>query len=226
MFAAGNFPPYISDVLPEQGPAVAVLKEAYKLQGIDAELIFLPSKRAFLSAEKDKHYAGTTFWFYKPERAETFLYSEPVYDTVWAFFHRKDLAFDWQSMEDLKGLKVGAVSGYRYSDEFDIAVKSGALDVDWSSSNQMALTKLAKGRIDIFPIDINTGYFLLNQMAVDTKAVIHHPKPVTQQSSYLLINKSAENSEALIKQFNAGLQVMKASGRYQQIFKKAGLKTH
>ena len=49
----------------------------------------------------------------------------------------KEKAIDWQTIDDLKGLKVGATTGYFYGEAFAHAEKAGEITVIRASSEPM-----------------------------------------------------------------------------------------
>jgi polar amino acid transport system substrate-binding protein len=61
---------------------------------------------------------GTFLWFASEERAIEFHISDPVVNIEYLFFFLKTSNFSWQTMEDLRGLQIGATDGYDYGEDF------------------------------------------------------------------------------------------------------------
>ena len=99
----GEWQPYLSEHVPHHGLASHIITEAFTLVNVDVTYGFFPWKRSFKLAKKGEHWHGSAAWFHSEERARDFHISNPVTEARMAFFHLKDFAFDWQSIEDLRG---------------------------------------------------------------------------------------------------------------------------
>ncbi len=93
----------------------------------------------------------TRGWRASPEH---FLYSDAVVPSKFAFFHLKGSNFDWNSYEDLRGIRIGGTLEYAYSKEFDAAEKAGIIKTNRAPSDEIGLKKLLKGRIEVFPGEV------------------------------------------------------------------------
>lgn len=58
--------------------------------------------------------------------------------------------FDWQNLNDLKGLLLGGGLAYSYGEEFDKAPQAGLFDMSRVSTTEQNFKRLAMGRIDAF----------------------------------------------------------------------------
>ena len=114
----GEWPPYLSEKSYKYGLYSHIVEEAFKIMGIKVEYGFFPWKRSFKLAENGD-WDGSTVWAYSPEREKKFLFSEPIGHGCHVFFHLKDFKFDWQTEDDLQGIKIGGTIGYRYLVEIE-----------------------------------------------------------------------------------------------------------
>ena len=132
-------------------------------------------------------------------------------------YHHKSYLFDWDTLEDLKGIHIGVTRGYSYGEEFDNAVKSGELKVQIVRKDELNFKKILAGRIDIFPYNKRAGYYMLRQLfqAEDAILLTYHQKPISSFTLHLLFSKNIE-SKRYLKLFNEGLKRLKASGKYDQ----------
>src|SRR4051812_4106968 len=73
----GEWPPYLSANLPDNGLISRVVTEAFRLQGITVEYGFFPWARALLLA-KIGGWDGTVAWARSPARERDFYISDPV----------------------------------------------------------------------------------------------------------------------------------------------------
>jgi len=218
----GEWEPYLSKKLPHNGFASHIVTEAFALVGIKVEYNFFPWSRAYKLAKEGK-WDGTVVWLDTSERRRDFHYSDPVVPSKNAFFLLKYSTFNWDSLEDLKDVRIGGTLTYAYGEAFDAAEKAGIFKTDRARSDELGVRKLIKGRIDVFPGELMVTYSLIRKMLPpDTASLLsHHPKLIQEQPQYLLLSKKVEGSAALRDMFNRGLKKLKASGRYDQIIADA-----
>ena len=93
------------------------MKEALLYSNIHAKFVCLPWERVYYTAEYGK-VNGIVTWGFRNSRLKHFIYSDPVFNGEWVFFHMKEFKFKWSSMNDLKGLQIGILPGNTYSKEF------------------------------------------------------------------------------------------------------------
>ena len=118
LLSAGSWPPFTGEHLENFGTASHVVSDAFMSQGIRVEYRFRPWKRAFVEAESGV-VDGSILWRYTDDRARSFYFSDTVSTIKIVFFHLKKFTFNWNSLADLKGMRIGLVRGFKYSDDFD-----------------------------------------------------------------------------------------------------------
>jgi len=213
----GEWPPYLSENFKQYGVISHIVAEAFSLEGIKVEYRFYPWKRSYEVA-KDNEMDGSVIWAPTPERKKDFYFSDPVLSNKKVFFHLKSYPFEWKTVNDLKGIKIGVTRGYTYGDEFDKAVKEGRLQVDEVRSDELNFKKLLGGRFDGFPIEMDVGYYLINSKLTqeESKLITHHSLPIMETPLSLILSKKAEKNKRLLELFNRGLKRLKDSGKYDQ----------
>ena len=209
--------PMISKDLENYGPLCLAVKEAFALEGVKVEYGFFPWKRAMeyvIQGEWD----GTIIWTPTPERKRLMDYSDPVFVETMNFFHLKSYPFEWKTYDDLKGIRIGATLGYNYGEEFKNAEKSGKINVDWSSGDEINFKKIVGKRIDIFPVELIAGYSFVEKYLKpdDISLITHHPKHLKKDTYHLLFSKEIERNRQMIKLFNRGLNRLRKSGKLQE----------
>ncbi|WP_275544488.1 substrate-binding periplasmic protein [Pseudomonas sp. Marseille-Q0931] len=213
----GEWPPYQGESLPHQGVASRIIAEAFALQGIDVHWEFHPWARSLKIAEQGLR-PGSAVWFYSPERAEHFLISDAVIESGYHLFYRKDFAFDWRNIKDLRGLRIAVTRGYDHGDAFRRAEAAGELQVVRLTSDEQGLRQLLAGRIDLFPVDKVVGFDLLHRKftATERQRLSFHPKPLHSASMYLLLSRNVPGNVELMQRFNLGLKQLRDSGKVSQ----------
>ncbi|WDD96936.1 substrate-binding periplasmic protein [Thalassomonas actiniarum] len=218
----GEYPPYYSQKLTNYGPIPDIVIQAFAHANIKVEFGFFPWSRS-LELAKSNHWDASCCWFDTSQWYEYFNYSDVLVSRDKIFFHLKSYPFDWQSYEDLKGIKIGATARHAYGEKFAAANKTGKLLIEDAPTNAMNLKKLFAGRINIFPIERQVGYQLLADLFTpeETQLFTHHPKILFSGRVRLLISKKNPKSQYFMKKFNQGLKMLKESGEYEQLFIKA-----
>lgn len=220
---SGEYPPWTSADLQHGGFTNHVIKEAFALEGYETEFTFYPWKRAYETAKKGEQFRATSYWYPSEHRQKDFYYSDPLQEDAVVFFHLKsDPPPDWETLEDLRGLKIGATESFTYTDEFWAAREAGTLDVEVAPSEELNFRKLLKGRIHLYPSSpLVARRLLLDKFGrAASELLTYHPKPLTAPTGHLLFSKNGENAEALLAAFNRGLAKLRANGRYTLLQKE------
>lgn len=219
VISTGGWPPFLTPEQKHFGFIAHLISDVFAETGREVDYQLVPWRRAYVGAVSGD-YDATAVWMDAPDRHQDFLYSDPLLDERFVFFHRADRDFEWEEFSDLRDLQFAGVLGYSYGPEFDAAVEAGTLNVEWVANEESTINMLLAGRIDAYPQEINVGYFNIAKTVSPTLAerITHHPKPILVNKSYLLLPRSAPDSPVLLEDFNTQLRAFKASGRYQSYF--------
>ena len=217
--SVGDWPPFFVEGEPGQGTVARLVRDVFAEQGYDVTFRFLPWKRAYREAATGQHDA-TAIWMHAEEREADFVYSDAVMQEQFVLFHRAADKIQWNTLPDLAGLTLGASIGYSYGPDFDNAVDSKGLNVEWAASTELNFNKLLYGRIDAFPEEINVGYYILRRETDnnETEQITHHPSPILENESFLLFPRDDPDTTKLREAFNTGLKDFRETGRYQDYF--------
>ena len=222
ILASGEWAPYVSENLKHEGVLSRIVREAFALEGIEVEYAYLPWKRSMEGAKNGKWH-GTLPWLKNEEREESFYFSDPIAHENVLFFHKENLDFDWETVSDLTGYKIGGTTGYFYGDEFDNAEKEGVITIERVAEDSMNIQKLTADRVDIVICEVDVGYELIEQTlsSEDAKKITHHPKSISAQPLYLLLSKQVKGNEQLVESFNQGLKRLSESGKVDQYWEES-----
>jgi polar amino acid transport system substrate-binding protein len=221
--ANGEWAPYSSKELKYGGLSTHIVTEAFKLVGIDVTYEYVPWERGYILA-KQGDIAGQLLRSRNAEREKYFLFSDPIMETESSYFHLKSFPFDWKTIDDLKGLVIGGTIGYNYGDDFNKAEKYGDIDVSRVNNDLQNIKKLILGRIDIFPVNTDVGYYLIHKHLTPEQGALltHHKKPYIEKGNmFLLLSKKFKNSEDILKLFNKGLKLLSSSGKIELYIKES-----
>jgi polar amino acid transport system substrate-binding protein len=158
------------------------------------------------------------------DREKTFLFSDPVASTTGKLFYYKpnfkSKTTTFAKYEDLKPFNIGGVIGYWYVDVF----KKANLKTDYAPKEEVTLTKLVEGRVDLIVLDEVQGWTLIKQLypdKVDQFGVF--TKNLNEDPLFLMVSKKYPNSKAVLEKFNKGLKSAKDKGLIAAIKKKFGV---
>ncbi len=226
--ANGEWPPYQSSHLKYDGVASRIVRAAFADQGIKVKYVFLPWKRAYFMARKGL-FDGTLVWRESLERVKDFWFSAPIFTGKTVFFHLKDKPLQWNNLRDLKGMTVGETLGYEYV-PLDRARRQGLIRVEKAPTDSQNLEKLLRGRIDLFPSDLDVGLRLIQTRLTPAQAsrITWSKKPLEIVSYHLMLTRKSPRSATLLKKFNLGLIHLRQQGLIRKWFAQSrrGLYRH
>ena len=219
--ATGEYSPTIGANLKHGGYATHMLTLAFESQGIKLDINFMPWKRAMVSAQKGD-YDLTFYWFCSDERQKDFYCGESLIQSEIYFFHLKSLDFDWQDYDDLEPYFVGLTAGYHYSDELAQMLREGELNSHVTTRDIDNVNMLLANRIDIFPMTILEGSYLIHNRFPPESAekITYHPKALLKPTGHPLFPKVNEKSNELLQIYNKGIKEIKAQGILQKYEQK------
>ncbi len=215
----GEWPPYLSEHLPHFGSASHIVQESFKAVGIEVEYFFSPWKRSYFLA-KEGMWDGTLVWVKTSEREHDFYYSDIVITDSEYLFHLKARKLDWHTIEDLKGLIVGATLHTAYP-TLEKGAAAGLFRIDRAGNYDNLYRRLLRKRIDVIPQVLEVGkYYQRTALSPEERERITFAKTVLQQRHYhLILSKKIEANKHRIKLFNKGLSKLRETGRYEEILK-------
>lgn len=207
--SAGNWPPFIGEQLEEFGHVGQIVQQVFASQGYKVEFHFYPWKRAYKKAS-DGHYVATAVWMYDKEREEHFMFSDPVAQEQFVFFHLKETEFSWSNLSDIKGKLLGGGLGYSYGESLDALIESEQVSINRVEDPEKAFQLLKYRRVELVPEEKHIGLFSLSKLPVETQALItYHPEPFLSNNSFLMFSKAHPDAKALLEIFNQGLKQIK-----------------
>lgn len=203
-----DWPPYSGKSLADQGASIAVAKAAFKAMGYDLTVEFYPWERAVAMAKTDGRIAGYFPEYYSADNAKDFTYSAPMGEGPLGFVERKDSPIAWTTLNDLKSITIGVVSGYVNTDEFDAKVAKKEIKVEAVVDDITNLKKLINKRIKLAVIDKNVmNYLLKNDPSVSANKndLQFNSKPLENKKLYICFKNNAEGQK-LAGIYNEGLK--------------------
>ncbi|MCG8617402.1 MAG: transporter substrate-binding domain-containing protein [Desulfobacterales bacterium] len=166
---------------------------------------------------------------YKDSRSAYLRYATESHVNIsWHFFvlNKNMGKIRYTTYDDLKGLKVGATTGYAYTKDFWDAAGLGVFEVDKIPLNHLQMKKLLRERFDCVPM--NTICALYNaQKEGYLNKIAYLPKPLTSKRYYNTFVKASDHPdlERLTSHYDQLLKEMKTDGTLTKILSKYGIST-
>jgi len=218
-----NWPPYTGSSLKDLGVTSKIVALALYSVGLELNVVIFPWQRAVLTAKSDKNFQGYFPEYYDQAIEKEFFFSDPVGSSPLGFIERKDKPVTWETLDDLKGLRIGTVKGYVNTAEFDAKVASGALDAEAVVDDVTNVKKLAAGRLDIAVIDKYVYEYLLNTdpELAPLKAKLHFNSRILENKKLYVCLRRDPEGEAALEQLNQGLKYINVSKIQDMYIRKA-----
>lgn len=210
----GEWAPYTSRYLPNNGLLAHLTEEAFALEGIKVEWRHMPWRRA--KQQVERHGAQASIgWVKTPERNETLSYSDPMMQMVWRLFQHNDRPVSWNTKEDLNGTVIGVHSSSEYPFLRSLE-KAGKVTIMPFHSYEFALRALLSGRINGFVAPHSVGMHAIrrNLSPDEGKQLSVGANKLDDLPIHLVVSKDLPEREEILTAFNRGIGKLKASGRY------------
>jgi len=215
--AAGEYAPFVTQQLPEDGVTAAIITAALKTQGVNVSYDFLPWKRGYYEAELGK-YIGTFPYLKTAERELAFLYSEPIYADQFRLFVRK-------SEEKERGWLNKSVCiplGYDTS-KIEKFTTENKMTLERPSEITNCFNMLDAGRVDAVWASELVGAETAKTLFGKNSRV--HPLDLILEGNtkyYFIVSKRVPDADKWLARFNTGLKQIQKDGTYKKILVRFG----
>ncbi len=217
-----EYPPLIGEDLPGNGWTMDVARAALEPQGYRVSIRFVSWPRA-VHDSKIGTYDGLYLPLKNREREADYLFSEPITQVKTGFLKLKNIHIRYVKLEDLNKYTIGTLCDYSYSPEFDMA---NYLKKEEVCREDLNFRKLLSGRIDLMAVHIPSAEYLMNSVLTEeeiSKIEFMDP-PLSVSSLYLAVSRVLPDAEQRIRDFNRGLERIRADGTFGKILEKHGFK--
>lgn len=219
----GEWPPYTSASLYQNGFASHVVREAFRAVDVEVVFGFFPWKRSYIYAQKGKGidgeaWNGSIVWVKTDERENQFLYTDRVILDKEVLFFSKDNPLRWEKVSDLKGKIIGGTMHTAYP-MFEEAEKQRVLSIERAGNYDTLFKRLVRGRIDAVPQALNVGnYFLRTSLTPKERSKVSFSPTIIQEEAYhVILSKKDKVNKRFVRLFNIGLNKIKLNGKYKEL---------
>ena len=159
--------------------------------------------------------------YYSHGRLKDYAFSEPIAESPLGFYKHKELRLHYNSLRDLKSYKMGIVTGYVKTPEFDAA---DYLMKETAISDELNLKKLFRRQVDLIVIDQITAKYILMTSFTQGADYLEFLAPALEvKRLHLAFSKSVSGYEEKLADFNRGLETLRDDGTLLRIIKEYGL---
>jgi polar amino acid transport system substrate-binding protein len=178
-----------------------------------------PWARAYQQALVGRGGVAGLSWTHR--RDDLFDYSEPLFFDEVVIVVRKGHEFRFNSIDDLKGKRLGVVHGAAFGEAFDKAQKAGFFIVDGDSGAQNRIQKLLRGRIDCALFNVGKVGFeealrINNVFSTLKDKLVVLPVPFRKDPNFLAFPKSLK-MKPWLAEFDEVIKKGYARGDIQKI---------
>ena len=152
--------PYISSDRPFKGRLPHIVSAAFELQNIRSAYKFVDWDLAYQRVINNKDLLSIG-WLKDASRSKEVLYSDPISHITLSLFHRQNLTFRWQQLDDLKVYRIGVVKNHSYGTEFNKIISNKSYKFSQFDSLEDAFKALRTDKIDLLPADQAVGQLLI-----------------------------------------------------------------
>lgn len=215
---AVDYPPYtiVNDQAEISGIDVDVVIAAFNSVGVDVKFSTAPWERIRKNLEHG-YIAGYTSCAKRPARMAYILFSDRVSEANQvALMATNTDTRKLNNLTDLKHYKVTAIEGWAIQKELETKAIKHVTTPDMDSGIRAVLFR----DIDIFYIGELTALYRAQQLGLKKKLKTKRFADKQKSEFYLCLSKEYPGNPELLKQFNTGLQRIKASGEFDAIYDK------
>ena len=213
------WPPYIEGRLgdyAEDGVAVRIIERVFdEIDGAEVRFPLIPWKRALLEVEHGSR-DGIPMLLKTPERETYMRYTLPLvtgYNLVWSVANNGPV-FEWSVIDDLKGKRIGVVTGYSYGADVDRAIELGEIPALEAPSVEQLFSMLEAGRVELILANDAVGYELAKQ---HPKVSIKPARRATNAETFYIGFSKKSAAVALIPEINLTIDRLRKDGVIERI---------
>ena len=214
------WPPYVIGELGEDatsGIAVEIVKTIFaQIDGVTVRFPLVPWKRALREVEEGRS-DGIGMLLKTPEREAYMLYTVALVtgeNLIWSATGETADRFEWTSIEDLRGLRIGITQGYSYGESLDRSFENGDVVAVSAPTVEHLFELLANGRVDLALANDAVGYSLARKYP---QAVIQPSIRATNSETFYIGISRKSPAVKLVPMINREIDKLRADGSIARI---------
>lgn len=153
-----------------------------------------------------------------PEREGKYKWVGPLSKLEMVFFKKVGSPINFTSLEEAKKVAKIGVTKNVATEQILSGMGFANLDVMKSGADEKNLTRLVKGRVDVWPTAYYAGIYSAKKMGLLDQIEAIPNVPIMSGHLYIAFNK--ETDDLIIHQWQAALDQLKSDGAIKAIFDK------
>ncbi|MEP4889143.1 MAG: transporter substrate-binding domain-containing protein [Aliiglaciecola sp.] len=209
-----NYYPYVDPKAMNNGWSVSIVEAVFQQMGKQVDIDILPWQRGY-KWTADGQYAGTFPYVFTEQRAESFVYSNPINLIPVRIYTNKSKVV--KSLAELQKARLCLPYGYSLSREQRELIEKYQLVIHNATNAGGCVLQVAKGWSDLGFIN---GYL---QSEKNTELFESLTKvnilqiPVANVPLFYIVSRQLKNAQQQIDQFNEALEQIEQSGVRREI---------
>ena len=225
-FATDPWPPYFlegqsGDI--NAGIGYQIVSEIFALiPGVNATFPKVPWKRALLEVEQGVK-DSIALLLKNDERAKYMRFTHPVMQSpAWMYYNRERFpdGYEWNNVNDFEGLRLGVVRGYVYGEPLDSYIANAKENVFEVTTSKQLFSMLQRQHIDLVPENTSVANDIVKTQ--DWRQQLGHAAKVVNTDILFIGISKKSKFVSLIPRLNDAIQMMRMSGRIDQITGTSG----
>jgi len=212
---ASPWPPYVGERLERKGLAMHIVSEALRRAGYESTVSLVEWPQDLEGTESGDFDVIAGVW-HTDERAQSLRFSEPYLVSETHFVKRREAPHRYDSLDDVKGLRIGIVGGYAYGGE----ISAAALELEPAAQASVVenLRRLIAGELDLVLADERVALYELNANIYDgVRKTSVLPKAYSSRGLRMAVSKRHPDHAEIVERFDDAIEAMKADGSHAEI---------
>jgi polar amino acid transport system substrate-binding protein len=210
-----EYPPYVLGKGERPGLLTEIVSAAFAEAGLETRVLYRPWRRCALMVREGDAF-GAYPYARTEERAGYAWFSESIWTCRNVFFYLQGRmgAFDYTSLEALRGYTIAGTSGHYYEEIF----RQKGLTVDYAPGEASGVRRLWELRAALFAEDELVGWTLINRIFPSRAHLFRStPTPWNLNPQHLMVSRTYPGSRELLDRFNKGLEAIRRDGTYDRL---------
>lgn len=225
VFAADVWCPVnCADNSSRNGLAVDILRKIYEPLGYHVDYVVMPWSRAVSLVQKGDVTA--VIGSMKSEQPDLVYPKEHLIQVHDAFFALASKRPAYSGLESLKGLRIGVISGYGYSEQVmnllteNAHIPGGVQAASGNNAVEQNIRKLLAGRVAVVCETPQVMGYYLKEMNLQDKIISVGSVP--SDEAYIGFSPALPQSKVLVEQYDQGIARLRASGELLHLYQSYG----
>lgn len=216
LVTSGNLAPFTGEELKGRGMIVEIVNRVMPEAGLEHEVVFRPTWNALLSDTEEGRYQATFPWYFSEDRAQRFLYTEPLMSNYIVPFVLTAGKVRTTELEGLARHRFCRPQGYFMHDLTNLLQQPGTT-LEQPETLTDCFELLKAGKVDVIPVDIFSAREAIDAVFENPNAVRRLSFVFSRQKMHILVPKQAQDAQELVDRINLALAKLELRGVLQSI---------